>query len=149
MDKFNIAARVIAILTGLVLIFFGLSYATTLFSQIYEGVVNPSSITSTVDQWARLLVRDLNGMEHNSALGKVEHLRIIALFVIAVGGFMLTWLTIHLVVAGAKVVQIAATIRSDPKEPSPAGRRSVVKGRTEPGYAPLPPRQTAAAGKTK
>ncbi len=146
MEKVQLAARVIAAIVGMALIVIGVRYAMLLFGQIYEGVINPASVSDTLDGWARYIVRDLDGMEHNAALGKVEHLRIIALFIVAIGGLMLTWLTIHLVVAGARVVQIATTWqaikgagRDEDADESP--RRSPPKVRQEPAYAPIPPRQ--------
>ncbi len=142
MEKLNLFVRLIAIVAGVVMIFFGLNYAITLFSQIYEGVINPASVAATIDQWALLLVRELDGMEHNAALGKVEHLRIMALTIIGVGGLLLTWLTIHIVVAGAKVVQIAVSATASARDCG----HTAAPPQQEPDsadYAPLPPRQAA------
>jgi hypothetical protein len=147
MDKVQMIGRIIAVIVGITLIVIGVRYAVVLFDQIYEGVTNPASAAVTLDGWARYIVSDLDGMEHNGALGKVEHLRLIALFIVAIGGFMLTWLTIHLIVAGARVIQIATTWQalkgSEAAKGKPAEEER--REREEPGYTPLPPRQTPQA----
>lgn len=148
MEKLQYLGRFIGVLVGLLLIGVGVYYAITLFTQIYTGVTEPETVSKTLDEWALFIAADLKGYEHNALLNKVEHLRIMALIVVGLGGLMLTWLTIHLIVGGSKVLQIATAF---PPAARPVAAPAAVpqpqtqpRQRKEPAYSPIPPRQSKA-----
>lgn len=143
--------RFLAVVVGVVLIVVGIYHAIGLFSQIYDGLTQPAGLQAVIDDWALLIASDLGEYPHNETLNKAEHLRILALMVLGIGGTMLIWLTLVMIVAGSRILHVAAAAIGKGPTPEgaaiPAARASAAqerKPRQEPAYTPIPPRKSGS-----
>ena len=139
--------------TGLVIA--GSFYAIQLFDTIYNGLQNPATTTPVFEQWAQFMIQEMEGLEHNESIKRVENVRILATIIIGIGGLILAWIALQLVSAGAKIIALMTNDQVSRKllqemlkrnssvgkaEPAdqPANRREKI----EPKYSSVPPRQT-------
>jgi len=104
MEALYAFSRFVATLVGIALVIKGGLFAAELFETVKLGLLQPSHAMEVFDQWAELLVRDLGKLEHNPTLQHAESLRIIAAFMVGAGTFLLAWLSIQIILAGAKVI---------------------------------------------
>ena len=155
MEKLDSITRFIALLVGMGLVITGSIYAIQLFDTIYNGLQNPATATPVFEQWARFMIQDVEGLEHNENLKRIENVRILATIVIGIGGLILVWISLQLVYAGAKIIALMTNDQisrkllqellkrnfSDKKAESadkPANRQEKI----EPKYSSVPLRQT-------
>ena len=106
MERLDSITRFIAMLVGMGLVITGSIYAIQLFDTIYNGLQNPATTTQVFEQWARFMIQEIEGLEHNETIKRVENVRILAAFIIAIGGLMLAWIALQLVFAGAKIIAL-------------------------------------------
>lgn len=106
MERLDSITRFIAMLVGVGLVITGSIYAIHLFDTIYNGLQNPATTTPVFEQWARYMIQEIEGLEHNETIKRVENVRILAAFIIGIGGLMLAWIALQLVFAGAKIIAL-------------------------------------------
>lgn len=94
--------RVIAGILGLFIIVIGLLYAISLFSSIHKAIKTPETFQESLDKWVEVLGED----EMNIKIGGdvFPLVRIIGVMTIAFGVFMLCWLAVGIMLAGARII---------------------------------------------
>ncbi len=96
------AVRLIATLTGILTILLGLWLAVKLFGAIAHGVQSPDAYKDTFQQWTAVLGGDqlkIKLGEQEIAVGPA-----LAVGAVGMGLSLLTWLTLGIMLTGAKVV---------------------------------------------
>jgi hypothetical protein len=96
------AVRFAASAVGIVTMLVGLWLAVKLFGAIAEGLQSPEAYRNSIEQWTALV----GGDELKVKLGEqpVALAPIIALAAIGLGLVLLTWLSLGIMLAGAKIV---------------------------------------------
>ena len=94
--------RLAASAVGIVTILIGLWLAIKLFGAIAEGVQSPEAYRDTIQQWTALVGGDalkIKAGEQEFALGPI-----VALAAVGLGLVLLTWLSLGVMLTGAKIV---------------------------------------------
>jgi hypothetical protein len=97
--------RVLGALTGLITCIIGVVYATRVFSLIYKGLNNPEAVGSYISRW-RVAIGDSLHLQVviSNEIYEVTELVVVAVTGIAV--WMLIWISIQLIITGAKVISL-------------------------------------------
>ncbi len=102
-------ARLFASTVGIIAIVIGLWLALKLFGAVAEGLQSPDSYKETFQQWTALLGGDrlkIKVGDQEFALGPMA-----ALGAVSIGLMVLTWLTLGVMLTGAKIVSWTSTDR--------------------------------------
>lgn len=102
-------ARLFASTVGIIAILLGLWLALKLFGAVAEGLQSPDAYKETFQQWTALLGGDRMKVkvgDQELALGPT-----VALGAVSIGLMVLTWLTLGIMLTGAKIVSWTSTDR--------------------------------------
>jgi hypothetical protein len=102
-------ARLFASTVGIIAIVIGLWLALKLFGAVAEGLQSPDAYKETFQQWTALLGGDrlkIKVGDQELALGPTA-----ALGAVSIGLMLLTWLTLGVMLTGAKIVSWTSTDR--------------------------------------
>lgn len=96
------AVRLIATLTGILTILIGLWLAVKLFGAIAQGLQSPDAFKATFQQWTAVL----GGDQLKVKLGEQELVigPTLAVGAVGMGLSLLTWLSLGIMLTGAKIV---------------------------------------------
>jgi len=103
------AIRALTAVLGIVLILVGIVFVMRMFSVIFNNVQNPEAGGALIADWAEVL----GGERLNVPLpeGVFEVAPLAAALVVGMGGLVLAWISIGIVIAGAKLVSWRVTDR--------------------------------------
>jgi hypothetical protein len=94
--------RAVGAILGVIAIVIGLVYATRIFAVVFSALHSPEAFQVHFDKW----VTAVGGEELDIAIGGTTYhgSRIIALMVLGSGAFILAWISMGIIMAGAKTV---------------------------------------------
>ncbi len=109
LEKTGIAVRLLATSLGILAIIIGLMYAGRTFNLIYNAIKHPQTFQVLFDQWVLII----GGSKLDLTLfGEAYPVaRIITVFVLGGGSLILVWLSIGIMMAGAKIVSWTSSER--------------------------------------
>lgn len=113
----TVLARVLRIAAtglGIVAIVIGLVYATRIFEAVYTNLRAPEGMEGLLEEWAAAVDEDdltfvINGEQHSFA-------RVAGIVVLGMGGIVLAWVAMGIMVTGAKVISLTAGDRDAVKK---------------------------------
>jgi len=96
--------RSAAAILGVIAIAIGLYYATRVFGLVFDALNNPEVFQATLDKWVTAVgAKELDiAVEGTSTV--IHGARPLALATLGGGCFILTWISIGITVAGAKII---------------------------------------------
>jgi hypothetical protein len=96
--------RSAAAVLGVIAIAIGLYYATRVFGLVFDALNNPEVFQTTLDKWVTAVgAKELDiAVEGTSTV--IHGARPLALATLGGGCFILTWISIGITVAGAKII---------------------------------------------
>lgn len=94
--------RAVGAILGVIAIAIGLVYATRIFALVFAALHSPEAFQAHLDKW----VTAVGGGELDVAIGGTTYhgARIIAIMVLGGGAFILMWISMGIILAGAKTV---------------------------------------------
>lgn len=106
--------RIAATVLGIVAIVIGLVYATRIFEAAYSNLRAPEGIEGLLDRWEAAVDEDdltfnIDGERHSFA-------RVVGIVVLGMGGVVLAWLAMGIMVTGAKIISLTAGDREAVKK---------------------------------
>jgi len=99
---FGEIVRLAAMVLGLVAIGLGISYAADLFWDVRTAIKHPQEYHATLDGWAQALGGEDQKVVWSSGQYRAD--RLLAITVLGGGTFMLVWIIVAIITAGAKVI---------------------------------------------
>ncbi|MCK5683380.1 hypothetical protein KAJ27_04645 [bacterium] len=100
---------------GLICIIMGFLYIRDIYKIVHQGITNPEIYNETIDKWANILGGpEALVIRYNDQ--KITYDKAIAMVVICMGLFVLTWIVLGLMATGAKIIYWTTTQTDKSKE---------------------------------
>lgn len=102
LESIREGCRIAATILGVVVMLIGCVFAVRLFGALYSGVTNPEESRRLVDEWSNVV----GGPETVIRIENVDYsiAKTLAIVVLGGGSVLLIWLTLGMLLTGAKIV---------------------------------------------